>query len=148
MVKEGLYKAISEDWLNQFHELLVIDSSNNEDVNSLVTGKSGGKGWFIMHSRTTSAIELAMADTRPSDLMGSCWYLGIVALISSILSMLILYSKNLLSLSDSFHGGLARAFVNLRTVLHVNNSLCDCFFLASRLTIMSLSLMLQNTQDI
>ena len=29
----------------------------------------------------------------------------------------------LYQLSDSFHGGLARAFANLRTVLCVNNSL-------------------------
>ena len=44
------------------------------------------------------------------------WYLGMVALISSILDLLILYSKNVLGLSNSFHGGLARAFANLSVV--------------------------------
>ena len=43
----------------------------------------GGKGWFVVHSRTTSAIKLAMA----------AWYLGMVAPISSILG---LFNKNVL----------------------------------------------------
>ena len=30
-----------------FDELQIIDSSNNEGTNSQVTGKSGGKGWFV-----------------------------------------------------------------------------------------------------
>ena len=57
------YKAISEDWLNRFDELQVIDSSNNEGINSRVTGKSGGKGWFVRRGRTNGAIKLAMAGT-------------------------------------------------------------------------------------
>ena len=45
-------------------------------------------------------------------------------------------------LSDSFYGGLARALANLSAVLHVNNSVVAhrCFFLALRLTIVSLDL--------
>ena len=46
-----------------FDELQVIDSSNNEGTNSRVTGKSGGKGWFVVRGRTNGAIKLAMADT-------------------------------------------------------------------------------------
>ena len=34
-----------------------------EVTNSLVTDESGGKGWFIVRSRTTSAIKLTMAGT-------------------------------------------------------------------------------------
>ena len=39
------------------------------------------KGWFSVRSRTTSAIKLAVING---------WYLEMVALISSILSLLIL----------------------------------------------------------
>ena len=49
--------------------------------------------------------------------------------ISSILGLLI-YSKTVVALyklSDSFHGGLASAFRNLRVVLCVNNPLGGCF---------------------
>ena len=80
--KQGLFI-----WLYQktgrtnFDELQVIDSSNNEGTNSLVIGESGRKGWFIMHSHATSVIKLAI---------------GMVVPISSILSLLILYtSKNM-----------------------------------------------------
>ena len=59
--KEGFYKAVSEDWLNRFDELQVIDSSNNEGTNSRVTGKSGRNGWFLVRGRTNGAIKLAMA---------------------------------------------------------------------------------------
>ena len=64
------------------------------------------------------------------------WYLEMVAPISSILGLLVLYSKIIWvcdKLSDSFHGGLARAFANFSAVLRVNNSLSGrvCFFLAS-----------------
>ena len=48
----------------------------------------GGKGWFIVRNRTTSTIKLAMAGT----------YLEMVLPISSILSLLILYSKNVVGL--------------------------------------------------
>ena len=47
-------------------------------------GELGGKGWFIVRSCTTGVIKLAMAGM----------YLGMVAPISSILGLLILYSKN------------------------------------------------------
>ena len=73
------------------------------------------------------------------------WYLEMVAPISFILGILVLYSKTFWvcdKLSDSFHGGLAGEFSNFSAVLHVNNSLigrvCLLLLLASRLTIVSL----------
>ena len=48
---------------NDFDELQVIDSSNNEGTNSRVTGKSGGKGWLVVRGRTNGTIKLAMAGT-------------------------------------------------------------------------------------
>ena len=42
------------------HELQDIDSSNNEGTNCLVNGRIG---WFVVRSRTTGAIKLAMAGT-------------------------------------------------------------------------------------
>ena len=74
------------------------------------------------------------------------WYLEMVALISSNLGLLVLYSKTFWvydKISDSFHGGLARAFAKFSAVLRINNSLSGrvcCFFLASRLTIVSLDI--------
>ena len=47
-------------------------------------GELGRKGWFVVHSHTMGAIKLTMAGT----------YVGMVAPISSILGLLILYSKN------------------------------------------------------
>ena len=46
-------------------------------------GESGGKGWFVGRGHTNGTIKFAMAG-----------YLGKMAPISSILSLLILYSKN------------------------------------------------------
>ena len=62
LCKEGLYKAVSEDWLNRFRRTSGY-SSNNEGTNSRVMGKSGGKGWFVVRGRTNGAIKLAMAGT-------------------------------------------------------------------------------------
>ena len=38
LMKGGFYNALSEKWLN---ELCDIDSSNNEDTNTVVASKSG-----------------------------------------------------------------------------------------------------------
>ena len=54
-----------------------------------------GKGWFVVHSAHDGHI------TRIS------WYSGMVVPISSILGILILHSKNVLGLNDSFPGGLS-----------------------------------------
>ena len=61
----------------------------------------------------------------PPDKTRNGWYLEMVAPISSILDLLVLYSKTFWvcdKLSDSFHGSLARAFLNFSMVLRVNNS--------------------------
>ena len=49
------------------------------------------------------------------------WYLEMVAPISSILGLLVMMFWVCDKLSDSFHGGLARAFSNFIAVLRVNN---------------------------
>ena len=49
-------------------------------------GESDGKGWFVVRSCTTSAIKFAMAGT----------YIEMLVPISSILGLLILYSKNVM----------------------------------------------------
>ena len=36
LLKGGLYKAVSEDWLVDFDELRVTDSTLNEGTNSLI----------------------------------------------------------------------------------------------------------------
>ena len=115
-----------------FDELRIIDSSNNEGTNSRITeiGQEGMIRWMWVHE--------GHHKTRNS------WYLEMMMPISSILGLLVLYSKTFWvcdKLSDSFHGGLARVFSNFSVVLRVNNSLSGCvcyFFLASLLTIMSL----------
>ena len=38
---EGIYKAVSEEWLNRVYQLRDIDSSNNESTNCLVNGRIG-----------------------------------------------------------------------------------------------------------
>ena len=70
-------------------ELRIIDSSNNKGTNFRVKGKSdvGAQG----RHKTCNG-----------------WYLEMVVPISSILSLLFLYSKTFWvcdKLSDSFHGG-------------------------------------------
>ena len=54
-------------------------------------------------------------------------YLGMMVPISP--GLLILYSKNVLGLSDNFYGSLAQALVNFRAVLHVSNLLGDSVLL-------------------
>ena len=56
------------------------------------------------------------------------WYSGMMVLISSIIGILILISKNL---SDSFYGGLSTASASFYAVLHVNNSLSHCAIAAA-----------------
>ena len=63
----------------------------------------------------STTIKLAMAGTYNggADFLHS-WFID---------SIIFIRSKNIVALSDSFHGGLARAFANLTAVLRVNNSL-------------------------
>ena len=70
-----------------FSELRAIDSLHNEGTNTLVMGGLGWKGWFVKRGRMNE---------RHSTHIG--WYLQMVAPISTIVGLLILYSKNVLGL--------------------------------------------------
>ena len=86
-MKGGLYNAVSEDWLGQLMNLRVTDSTLNEGTNSLVTSKSGWERWFIMCCHTMSLIKnLQWLVLRNG------------GTFSSIIDILILYSKNILGL--------------------------------------------------
>ena len=78
------YKAVSEEWLDQFQHW----DTFNEGTNSLVMSKLGLEGWFVVHCHTMSH------KTHKT------WYLGMVTPIFSIIGILILYSKNILCRSS------------------------------------------------
>ena len=65
------------------YQLRDIDSSNNEGTNFQVNGWMGRGGWFV-HTWSHNGRHKAR----------NGWCLGMVAPISSILGLLILYSKN------------------------------------------------------
>ena len=51
------------------------------------------------------------------------WFSGLVVLIYCVLTVVILPSKNVLGLSDSFRGTLATMFKNFKAAVRVNYSL-------------------------
>ena len=65
------------------YQLRDIDSSNNEGTNCLVNGRIGRER-MVRHAQSHNG--------RHKSRNG--WYLGMVVPISSILGLLILYSKN------------------------------------------------------
>ena len=93
--KEEFIRLYQKSGRTDFNELQDTVSTLNEGTNSLVTSESEPHRWFVMHRHKTSTIKFTM-----------------VVLISPIVGVLILYSKNILgqrNLSDSFHGGLFTA---------------------------------------
>ena len=72
-------------WTN-FYQLQDIDSSNNEGTNSLVNGQTGWER-MVHHAQSHNGRHKAH----------NGWYLGMVVPISSILGLLVLYSKNVVS---------------------------------------------------
>ena len=68
-----------------FDQLQDIVNVDNEDTNSQVTSGLGWKGWFNGRGQTIERHKIC-----------SGWYSGLVTPISSIVGMLILYSKNIL----------------------------------------------------
>ena len=68
-MKGGLYKAVTEDWLNRFDELRVTDSTLNEGTLARATSESGRRNDSLGHRLTgvvaqTSAIKPPMAGTQ------------------------------------------------------------------------------------
>ena len=79
--KEELIRLYQKNGETDFDKLLDAVSTFNEGTSSLVTSELKPYGWFVVRRCRTSS---------------NSWFSGLMALISSILSISILYGKNAL----------------------------------------------------
>ena len=77
-----MYHKTGETDFDQLQDMVQV---NNEDTNSRVMSWLDWKGWFLERGRTIDRHKIRCG-----------WYLGLGTPISSIVGMLILYSKNML----------------------------------------------------
>ena len=79
--KEEFIRLYQKSGGTDFIELQDTVSTLNESTNSLVTSRSEPDGWFVMHRCKTSTIKFTNG-----------WFSGLMAPISSIVGVLILYA--------------------------------------------------------